>query len=252
MSPDASVAPKRPFKRSPLGVALRAIRREVIYRIGFHPGLFRLYMRLFDRANAFLVVGPETGVVLEGFGGSGNSFGQTAFKMAQSRKITRAHHLHAPAQILLAIRHRRPTMVFIREPEGSVISLISRDYYPGVRQALRHYTGYYRALLPLRDHFVIAEFSDVTKDFGARMEALNRKFGTDFERFEHTPENMERWRAAARSQSSLEWRSSVKEYVRRELERPDMSRALEEARAIYKEFNRAPMARPDSTGTAKQ
>jgi len=41
-------------------------------------------------------------------------------------------------------------------------------------------TAYYRSLLPLREHYVIAPFETVIMDVGRVIDAVNRRFGTTF------------------------------------------------------------------------
>jgi hypothetical protein len=82
-----------------------------------------------------------------------------------------------------------PCLVLVREPEETVLSLAVRLPYLSVRQALRGYVRFYEPVLRLRQRFVIGPFQDVTTDLGAVIDRLNERYGTSFDRFEHTPEN---------------------------------------------------------------
>ncbi|MEF8940976.1 MAG: hypothetical protein V5A22_14125, partial [Salinivenus sp.] len=79
-------------------------------------------------------VDPATEFVLDGFQGSGNSFATVAFKSCQKTPVRIAHHLHAPAQIIQAVRWGIPTLVTLRSPADAVVSLVSRWPYLSLNQ----------------------------------------------------------------------------------------------------------------------
>ncbi len=170
--------------------------RQLIYSarsvVSCSPALYlpiarRKYGRIPDR-----IVGPQTELVIEGFQRSGNTFAVIAFHIAQPRPVRTAHHLHAAAQIVAAVKMDVPTMVLIRDPADSTLSHMIRE--PGITAglALANWVRFYERVAPLRDRFVTANFADVTTDFGAVVRDVNAKFGTAFEEFEHTQANVER------------------------------------------------------------
>jgi len=57
----------------------------------------------------------ETEVVIDGFPRSGNTFAVVAFRQAQSRRVSVAHHGHVPALAIEAHRRGVPALVLIRE-----------------------------------------------------------------------------------------------------------------------------------------
>jgi hypothetical protein len=135
---------------------------------------------------------PTTDVVIEGYPRSGNTFSAKAFRMAQApREIVIAHHQHTPAQFQIAARHGIPAMCLVRDPVDAVASLIVRDPRLPVDAAIDLYTGFYRRALDFADAFVVCPFEEVTSDFGACIERLNARFGTDWKPFQSTPENVE-------------------------------------------------------------
>jgi hypothetical protein len=138
------------------------------------------------------MVQPETGLVIEGFPRSGNTFAVVAFRMAQERSFHVAHHLHAQAQVIRAVKWRIPVCLLIREPIEAVKSLVVKLPFIRLGDALRVYWEFYSDLRPFRDQMVVARFEEVTQDFGGVIERINRKFGTDFKRFVHTPGNVEK------------------------------------------------------------
>ena len=130
--------------------------------------------------------------MIEGFPRTGNTFAVTAFLAAQSRHVTVGHHVHAPAQVITAVERRIPTIVLIREPEETTLSLVVRLPHLSLRQALRSYIGFYQPLIGLSHGFVVGTFPRVVTDFGEVTGALNRRFGTAFAEFEHVEQNVRR------------------------------------------------------------
>lgn len=149
-------------------------------------------------------VSRRTQVVIEGFPRCANSFATHAFALAQHRPVRLAHHLHAPAQIKAGAHRHLPILILIREPEAAILSV--RAYAPWIRnrQLLRAYIDFYKTVSENRDLVLIAPFDEVTSDFGCVIDRLNNKFGTRFERFEHTRENVDRcFRLIAQNGSEL-------------------------------------------------
>ena len=105
-----------------------------------------------------------------------------------------AHHLHAPAQLLQAARNGGwPPLAVIREPQGAILSQLIREPWSGASGCPRSLTpAFYERLLPYRHRFVIADFEQVTKDFGTVIRNVNVRFGTDFAEFVPTEPNVER------------------------------------------------------------
>jgi hypothetical protein len=136
------------------------------------------------------VVSRQTEIVIEGFPRTGSSFAVAAFRRAQGRPVKVAHHVHAPAQVMAAVRWGIPALVLIREPEDSVLSLVIRSPEITLPQALTAYERFYRPLLPARDRFVTASFDDVVADFGGVIDRINERYETEFVRFEHTEESV--------------------------------------------------------------
>ena len=126
-------------------------------------------------------VNHTTEFVIDGFQGSANSFAADAFKMSHQNSVALAHHMHSPAQIIKATRRNIPTLVTIREPVGTVLSLTSRWPYVSPRQALRSYVGFYGKLEPYQDKYVLSTFEQTTQHLGSVVERVNDYFHTDFD-----------------------------------------------------------------------
>jgi hypothetical protein len=134
----------------------------------------------------------ETEICIEGFQRSGNTFAVIAFQQAQSRTVSIAHHVHAPAAAIAAVRLGKPAIVLVRQPEGAVVSTVIRYPHLSLGQALRGYNRFYAPLLAYRDRVVVGGFDDIVNRFDAVIRAVNQKFGTAFGEFEPTEANVDR------------------------------------------------------------
>jgi hypothetical protein len=170
-----------------LAARAKAVRWRARQRWATHDS----YLLLARRRKGRAVVGPDTEIVIEGFPRTGNTFAVFAFQSAQPRPVRVAHHLHAPAQVSAAAARGLPVLLLIRPPEDAIVSSVL--WWPHVTpgDVLAAYTRFYERLLPVRDACVIGRFDDVTGDMGVVIDRVNRRFGCDFARFEHTPENVE-------------------------------------------------------------
>jgi hypothetical protein len=145
---------------------------------GRYPLLFNtVFGAINDRAR---LVRPDTGLVIEGFPRSANSFTVFAFLNSGAGDMALAHHVHSPSQIMLAARYRRPAILLLRAPEDAVIAGLAKIVTHTAPDLLRAYRLYYDSLLPLREHYVIAPFETVTTDVGRIVSAVNRRFDTSF------------------------------------------------------------------------
>jgi len=163
--------------------------KEFRSTIGSHPTGFNLLFRHLKKYKG-CVVEPDTEIVIEGAGGSGNSFAVVAFEFAQKRPVKIAHHTHVAGQVLLALKWNIPVLVLIRNPVDAVASLVSRHKYVSERFALKEYIKFYKKILPFRERFVLATFDEITTDYGAVIEKVNKKYKTNFKLFLHTEENV--------------------------------------------------------------
>ena len=133
------------------------------------------------------VLSSQTELVIEGYFRSANTFSVHAFQLSQEKPVRLAHHLHAPAQLIVAARRGIPVLLLLREPEGAILSELLYDNV-ALPDALEAYSRFYTSLLPYLGSFVIGEFEQVTHDFGSVIRQLNARFGTSFNEFKHTDE----------------------------------------------------------------
>ncbi|MFB6232003.1 MAG: hypothetical protein ABEL04_12705 [Salinibacter sp.] len=180
-------------------------------------------------------VSSDTEFVLDGFQGSANSFAAAAFQASQERQVAMAHHMHAPAQIIKAVRKGIPTLVTLREPVGTVLSVTSRWPYISVQQALRSYVGFYEKIGPYRRGYVLSTFEETTQHFGRVIQRVNDRFGTDFDvrddalermKAKHGPENP--------SATERHERQVLKTEKADELESLDCAELLRDARDVHR------------------
>ncbi len=149
------------------------------------------------------VISSETEFVIDGYTRCASTFAVYALQLPQPRPVRLAHHLHAPAQLIQAARHGVPALAVIREPQGAILSQLIREPCVALRDALVAYARFYERLLPYRDKFVVADFEEVTKDFGAVIRRVNMRFGTEFAEFVPTEPNVRRCFELIRYRDSL-------------------------------------------------
>lgn len=152
----------------------------------------RLYSAWIGLRSPSIVIGiskQSTDLVLEGYPRSGNTFAWSAFVMAQSRPFNIMHHSHKPARIIEAVKSDIPTLVLIREPKDCVLSYCIYEPRLSIRMGLVHWIRFYRSIKPYNLGYVLATFDNVITDFGDVIAIVNKRFGSQFEKFDHTPEN---------------------------------------------------------------
>lgn len=138
----------------------------------------------------------DTELVIDAYPRSGNSFATAAFQLSQPRPVRLAHHFHAAAAVLYAVRHRIPTLTLLRNPDDACVSCALWLGQSDLRHAFAQYSRLYRAIAPHRNYFVLAKFDSLIGDFGQVVKTVNRRFSTDFVPFVHCEENVNRVKKA--------------------------------------------------------
>lgn len=200
------------------------------------------------------VVRKDTEIVIEGAHRSANTFAVAAFKLAQTRPVKMAYRLHAPAQVLAAVRMDVPALVLIRDPQETVLSFVVHQSANNltIEQALRTWISFYETVLPYRDRFVLGPFDEVVTDFGTVIQQVNRFFGTSFDDFAHTEDNVARCfelikegygeSAEKRVAVPSKEREDLKDALRKEFRSRRLAPMREKAYDIYAEMTRDPTA----------
>jgi hypothetical protein len=145
-----------------------------------HPWLYLPFARRKYPGPSPRVVDHDTEAVIDGYTRSASTFAVYAFQVAQPEPVRLAHHLHAPAQLMEAARRGLPTIMVIREPRGAVLSQVVREPGVDVLDALWAYSRFHESLAGCRDAFVVADFDQVTGDFGAVVRRMNARYGTSY------------------------------------------------------------------------
>jgi hypothetical protein len=146
------------------------------------------YLTVARRRHGDAVVSPSTELVIDGFTRSASTFAVVAFQLAQPRLVRVGHHLHAPGQIIRAVRLGVPVLLTVRPPEDTVLSLVVREPYVTIPQGLRAYARFHERLLDHLDGMVVAGFPEVTERLERAIARVNERFGTGFAVPELTPE----------------------------------------------------------------
>jgi hypothetical protein len=189
----------------PLTLRVRRLRYNARELLSKYPAVYFAYVRITHSGGHGKIVSDDTEVVIDGFTRSASTFAVMAFQLSQDQPVRVARHLHAVAQLTEAAKRGVPTILTIRDPESTVLSAVTREPHLTMGQTLRSYARFYMRIAPVCCRFVVADFAQVTKDFGMVVRRLNQKFGTSFREFEHTEANLkqcfelidERWRRTA-------------------------------------------------------
>jgi hypothetical protein len=239
------------------------------------PGLYLRIARRKYPGPSPEVISSATEFVIDGYTRSASTFAVYALQLAQPTPVRLAHHLHAPAQLLEAARNGVPALAVIRAPQGAILSQLIREPDVALRDALVSYARFYERLFPYRDKFVVADFAEVTTDFGAVIRRVNERFGTAFSEFEPSEPNVRRCFELIKLRSTLspvllgfesgtvtadellpeiavlarrpgpateawipsEEREKSKAALREQWARPDLARLRERAQRVYETFS---------------
>jgi hypothetical protein len=169
-----------------VGALVRRVRWDLRFRAAQHPWYLPIARRRYGEA----VVGPSTQLVIDGFTRTAVTFSVIAFQVAQRTPVRIAHTIHSAAHISEAARLGVPSLVAIREPDDTVLSIAIREPDVSLSMALAAYTRFCERVADLLDHVSVADFEQITTDFGAVIDRLNAKFSTSFDRFEHDAEHV--------------------------------------------------------------
>lgn len=155
------------------------------------PGIYAPLARLREGSKKRMVR-RTTDIVIEGYWRCGNHFATYAFLVAQGKPMEVAHHFHAPAQLMLAVRWGVPAVLLIREPLEAIASATVYLEKDDPRGFLKFYNTFHAPLVSLAPRLVVSDFPRTVGDFGSVIAAVNQKFGRDFAPFSHMPENCAR------------------------------------------------------------
>ena len=167
--------------------ALHRVRWDLRFRAAEH----RWYLPVARRRYGEAVVGDSTELVIDGFTRTAVTFSVIAFQVAQRRPVRLAHTIHSAAHVAEAARRGVPCLVAIREPDETVLSIAIREPDVTLSTALDAYARFCDRVAGERDRVVVADFAEITTDFGPVIDRLNARFSTSFDRFEHDREHVD-------------------------------------------------------------
>ena len=204
---------------------VRRIRHRLRTHATEYPAMYLPFARHKYPGPSPKVIGARTELVIDGYTRCASTFAVYALQLSQPTPIRVAHHLHAPAQLIEAVRMRVPALALIREPRGAILSQLIREPGVAMADALVAYSRFYTCLLPYRHALVIGEFEQVTNDFGGVVRRLNARFGTSFAEWEHTEANVHECQELIKQRGTLsptllgfESGEVTRDEVRRELQ----------------------------------
>ena len=134
---------------------------------------YRAIAPLFGGSGRFRV---RCDLAVDGFARSGNTFVADMLRATQRADFSFESHHHIPPFIMDCCAHGTPTVLLIREPVDSVISLALHSGW-SLRKSLDHYVAYHACLLPYRSKVLVARFADFTRDFKRFILEVNSRFG---------------------------------------------------------------------------
>lgn len=144
------------------------------------PKWYRMVAPLFGGNGRFHV---HCDLAVDGFARSGNTFVADMLRATQPAGFRFESHHHIPPFIMACCAHGTPTVLLVREPIDSVISLALHSGW-SLRKSLDHYIVYHEYLIPYREKVFVARFSDFTRDFRQLVLDINIHFNlrlnTDF------------------------------------------------------------------------
>lgn len=164
------------------------LRFHVAHALLDSPRLGQPYMSRRRGYRAY-VIDPDTDVVIDGFPRSANTYALYAFQQAVGPDVHVSGHTHAAATVLTAVARGLPCLLVARRPRDSLASLQQHAPRVPLRTLIRANLRFHSRVLPVRDRLVVAEFDEVTRDFGAVMRRLNEHARTTFPPYVHTDAN---------------------------------------------------------------
>jgi hypothetical protein len=153
---------------------------------------------------------------------------------------------------MAAVKWGVPALVLVRAPEDAILSVVIRNSRIDIGQAMKGYHRFYRPLLRMRDQFAGATFEEVISDFGRVVDQVNRRYGTEFVRFDHTEattasvlaeieeDYLTRIPPGKRFERVVprpsEWRRQLKEELRQAYRDPALTRRRDRIGIVYERF----------------
>lgn len=182
---DEPMSPSRPM-RSAVRRSMRRWRR----RLGDDPMWLPLVLRATPTGTARRLR-DDTQLVIEGFPRSGNTFAVFAVRLGEQRagrQVSISSHVHTPSAIKAAARARFPTLVVVRPPLDTLVSLLIAAPHVRPTEAVDEWIHHHREVWPYRDRFEVATFDDVVHRTDVVVGRINTRFGTSLAPIDPSPQ----------------------------------------------------------------
>ena len=133
----------------------------------------------------WFLVDAGTDVVIESYQSCGNTFARKAMEHANP-KVRIASHSHSWANVARGLRLGKPVVVLLRHPLDAVASHTVRMRLDDLHHELSRYHRFFRNVTGVADSVVLVPFDVTVNRFGDVIGAINARFRTSFEPFDHT------------------------------------------------------------------
>ncbi|HEX5151084.1 MAG TPA: hypothetical protein VFW07_06525 [Parafilimonas sp.] len=153
----------------------------------------------------------HTDIVIDGFPRCANTYATYAFALVQGKEVNIAHHIHKKSQFLIAERFNIPAILLIRKPIDCVASTLVRQPKYSPDALLKGYFSMYDQLRN-KNSYVVGEFTQVLNHYDKIIQAVNKKFGTEFNVYDKNAQNEEKVKEIIHSQDEL---TNAKDYKQR-------------------------------------
>jgi hypothetical protein len=153
-----------------------------------HFGFRLISLFSLSRKRRKLLVGPKTGICIEGYPRCANTFAVLAFEVVQNDAIPIAHHMHLAGQVLYSVKKGIPAIVLVREPLDACSSMLLREPGLSAELCLKLYIDFHKPLASFLDRIVVAPFDQVTTDYASIIERVNKMYSTDFCIYKNSPD----------------------------------------------------------------
>lgn len=121
-------------------------------------------------------INARTGLVWEGFPGSGNSTSGRALIKSIGDRFAVTNHTHSANIALEGLKQDKPVAILIRYPIDCIDSMTRRWPFLDAGQCLDWYCRFYLRLLPKQEDLLVVKFETVVKDFEKVVNSLNVRF----------------------------------------------------------------------------
>ena len=91
-----------------------------------------------------------------------------------------AHHFHAPAPLIQAVKWGVPALLLVRNPRDAISSAAMYFDMASPAPFLRSYINFHAPLVAYANQLVVSDFPQTVGNFGAVIAAVNGKFDRKF------------------------------------------------------------------------